>query len=147
VKALVVYDSTFGNTEQVAKAIAAGMGPDVDVRAIKASLADPAAAIGVDLLVIGSPTNGGRPTKPVQDFIKRLPALGASTRVAAFDTRMPQRWAAIFGYAGPRIASSLQAKGGRSLTSPEPFFVDGQKGPLQDGELAKATTWGRRLIE
>lgn len=146
-KALVVYDSTFGNTEQVAKAIAAGMGPDVDVRAIKASLADPAAAIGVDLLVIGSPTNGGRPTKPVQDFIKRLPALGASTRVAAFDTRMPQRWAAIFGYAGPRIASSLQAKGGRSLTSPEPFFVDGQKGPLQDGELAKATTWGRRLIE
>ena len=146
-KALVVYDSTFGNTEQVAKAIAAGMGPDVDVRAIKASLADPAAATSVDLLVVGSPTNAGRPTRPVQEFIKRLPALGAGTRVAAFDTRVPQRWAAIFGYAGPRIASSLQAKGGRSLTSPEPFFVDGQKGPLQDGELAKATTWGRRLIE
>lgn len=146
-KALVVYDSTFGNTEQVAKAIAAGMGPDVDVRAVKASLADPAAATSVDLLVVGSPTNAGRPTRPVQDFIKRLPTLGAGTRVAAFDTRVPQRWAAIFGYAGPRIASSLQAKGGRSLTSPEPFFVDGQKGPLQDGELTKATTWGRRLIE
>jgi len=147
VKALVVYDSTFGNTEQIAKAIAAGMGPEVDARAIRASLADPGAAAGVDLLVVGSPTNGGRPTKPVAEFIKRLPSLGAGTRIAAFDTRVPQRWAAIFGYAGPRIASSLQAKGGRSLTSPEAFFVNGQKGPLQDGELAKATTWGRRLVE
>lgn len=144
-KALVVYDSTFGNTEQIARAVSAAIGAEMEVGVVRASLADPARAAASDLLVVGSPTNGGRATRPVQDLLKKLPPLAAGTRVAAFDTRVPQRWAAVFGYAAPRIAAALQARGGYLAVAPEAFYVDGQKGPLRPGELARAGEWGARL--
>lgn len=144
-RALVVYDSTFGNTEQIAMAVSAAIGAEMEVGVVRASLADPAQAAASDLLVVGSPTNGGRATRPVQDLLKSLPSLGAGIKIAAFDTRVPQRWAAVFGYAAPRIAAALQAKGGHLAASPEAFYVDGQKGPLKAGELARAGEWGARL--
>jgi flavorubredoxin len=56
-KALVVYESMFGNTRQIAEAIAAGLAESVDVAAVEVSEATAEAAEGADLLVAGGPTH------------------------------------------------------------------------------------------
>ena len=52
-KAIVVYESYWGNTAAVARAIAEGIGPDA--RAMSTSEAKDDALIGVGLIVAGSP--------------------------------------------------------------------------------------------
>ncbi|MBE3119047.1 MAG: flavodoxin family protein, partial [Candidatus Atribacteria bacterium] len=66
-KAMIVYDSTHGNTEKIAEAIAGGMGRGTKVRRPQAVGAEEMR--GVDLLVVGSPTLGGRPSKAIQEFM------------------------------------------------------------------------------
>jgi len=141
-KALVVYDSAYGNTEKIAHAIAAGLNGEIAVR--RAGDVKVADMESVDLLIVGSPTQGGRPTKPVQDFVK---GLAKPSKAAAFDTRARIKWAAVFGYAGPRIAKSLQERGMTLVAPAEAFYVKGKEGPLEDGEADRAAEWARRLQE
>jgi len=143
-KALVIYDSQYGNTEKIAKAIGGAIGTDTKV-------ARPAEVKETDLpsaeaLIIGSPTQGGRPTKALQDFLSALPGTAIKgKKVAAFDTRFSSTWARIFGFAAGRIARALKGKGGNLVVPPEGFFVTGTKGPLKDGELERAATWGKKV--
>ncbi|MEW6069886.1 MAG: flavodoxin family protein [Candidatus Thermoplasmatota archaeon] len=65
---LVIYYSETGNTELVAKAIAEILG----TRAVKVGEGDE------ELVVIGSPTHGGKPVEPVMEFIKRTTAKKAA---------------------------------------------------------------------
>jgi len=142
-KALIVYDSEWGNTEKVAQAIGAALGPEAQV--VRASEAK-ASMEGLDLLVVGGPTQAGRPRPVLQEFLKQLPALNG-LKVAAFDTRVAATFAKIFGYAAPKIADALKAKGGTLVASPEPFIVKGKEGPLKDGELEHAAAWGKGLMK
>jgi flavodoxin len=57
-KALIVYDSLYGNTEQIAKAIGGGMGGEVKV--VRVGEANPAELGSYDLLIVGSATQVGR---------------------------------------------------------------------------------------
>jgi flavodoxin I len=101
VKALVVYDSTYGNTEKIAKAIGAALTGDVKVQ--KAGEVNGAELASYDLLVIGSPTYGGRPMPTVADFLGKIPEGAVKSKsVAAFDTRIPTKFAKLFGYAADR---------------------------------------------
>ena len=144
-KALLVYDSAFGNTEQIARAIADALPGTVKV-------ARPAAVAaqdfpGVDLIILGSPTLGGRATEAMQAFVQRVPASAAgSARVATFDTRITMRFARIFGYAAARMAEEMEHKGFRIALEPEGFIVNGRQGPLADGEIARAALWAKRLV-
>ncbi|MDO8491028.1 MAG: flavodoxin family protein [Dehalococcoidia bacterium] len=70
-KALVIYDSAHGNTERIAKSIGSGITADVKVLHVRD--ADLAELKSAGLLVFGSPTNGGRPTPAIQDFLQKLP--------------------------------------------------------------------------
>jgi hypothetical protein len=89
---------------------------------------------------------GGRATKPMQDFVESIPrAAAAKVRCAAFDTRITMKFAKIFGYAAPRMAGELAHKGGARASEPEGFIVKGRNGPLADGELQRASTWGKAL--
>jgi flavodoxin len=82
---LVVHDSVFGNTEKVAQAIAAALG----TQAVPVGQADAAQLCGLDLLVVGSPTRGFRPTEGISKLLSALPKNHlAGVRAAAFDTRM-----------------------------------------------------------
>jgi flavodoxin len=144
-KSLVVHDSQSGNTQQIARAIAAGLGPDSGARVVRASAVTTADVAVLDLLVVGAPTQGGRPTAAVREFLARLPDRLGDTRVAAFDTRMTQRIVKVFGFAANRIGQVLEAHGGVLALPPEGFFVKGSKGPLVDGEVERATAWGRDL--
>jgi flavodoxin I len=144
-KVLVVYDSTYGNTEQIARAIGGAITEDVKV--IHARETEPAELLGIDLLIVGAPTQGGRPTTAMQNFLKKMsPSDIQDLKIATFDTRISARWVGIFGYAAGRIAKSLKKKGGILLKDPEPFFVAGTQGPLKEGELERAAAWAQEVI-
>jgi flavodoxin len=142
-KALVVFDSTWGNTEKIAQAVASGIGGGTKahrVGAIEAKRLE-----NIDLLVVGSPILGGRPSPAMQGYINSMPeATAKKLRVATFDTRLMMRFVKIFGYAAVRMADQLKDKG-CALNSTEGFFVKGRSGPLADGELARASEWGKKL--
>jgi len=139
-KALIVYDSQFGNTGKLAGAMADAISGDAAARlASETSTSD---LEGVDLLVVGSPTQAGRPTKAVQSFLK---GVSGPTKVAVFDTRMSVKFAKIFGYAADRMAKTLQRQGSTLVAPAEAFYVLDREGPLKEGEAERAAEWARRL--
>ena len=146
--ALIVYDSVYGNTEKIARAIAEAITPSSEVKVLRAGEANPSELASIDLLIVGSPTHGGRPTPAVQDFLNEVPELSLQgINVAAYDTRSQAKLARIFGNAAGRIARYLTRKGGVLIASPEGFFVTGTKGPLKEGELERAAVWARGILE
>jgi flavodoxin len=147
-KALVVYDSVHGNTEKIARAIADGITPSGEVKVLRAGEANPSELASIDLLIVGSPVHGGRPTPAVQEFLKRMTQESLKgIKVAAFDTRATSKFAKIFGNAAGRIAGQLTKKGGDLVVPAEGFFVTGTKGPLKEGELERAAAWARGILE
>jgi flavodoxin I len=143
-RVLVVYDSIYGNTEKIARAIGEAISNDVSV--IRVGGVKPSDLHGFDIVILGSPTHGGRPTKTMSEFMKRITGDDIKgVRVAVFDTRMPARWVGLFGFAAGRIADDLRRKGAHITAEPEPFFVLGRDGPLKDGELERAAAWAKKI--
>jgi flavodoxin I len=143
-KTLIVYDSGFGNTEKIAHAIGGAM--TGDVRVARVGEVRPEDLKGLNFLVVGSPTQGGRATPAIRDFIGKIPKDGLKgINVSAFDTRLPGRLVGIFGYAAGRIAPGLKKKGGNLISPPEGFIVQGSEGPLKQGELERAAAWAKQI--
>lgn len=140
-RSLIIYDSTYGNTEKVAQAISQAIAGEVR----RVGLVSPSDLKGFDLVVIGSPTMGGKPTEAIQALLKAAGPVLKGAQVATFDTRLTAKWVRIFNYAAPRMAGSLKEMGATLLGSPEGFFVLGKQGPLKDGELERAAAWAKGL--
>jgi len=137
-KAVIVYDSVYGNTEKIARAIAEAITPSAEVKVLRAGEANPSDLASIGLLIVGSPTHGGKPTPAIQDLLNKVPKLSLQgINVAAFDTRISTKLVGVFGYAAGRIAGNLKKRGGTLIASPEGFFVTGSKGPLKEGELER----------
>ena len=155
-KALVVYDSVFGNTEQIAQAIGKALGSPEDVGTFQVGSVKLEQLTGVELLVVGSPTRGFRPTPAVSNLLKTIPKNGLEgVKVAAFDTRFStgdiESSALRFlvktgGYAAKRIADILKKGGGDLIAPPEGFFVADTEGPLKEGELERAAKWAWQIV-
>jgi flavodoxin I len=147
-KALIVVDSVYGNTEKIAKAIAGGLSPVIEVKVVRPSEVTPADLGSINLLFVGSPVQAGKQTKAIQEFLNKIPADSLkNVRVAAFDTRVKAWIAKVFGYAAGRIAESLKEKGGTLAAQPEGFIVKGRQGPLEEGEVERATAWAKAVSE
>lgn len=156
-KALVVYDSFFGNTKQVALAIRDGLTSEESCETLHVSDATPEHLKGLDILIVGSPTRAFRPTKPITDFLNSIPRDGLKgIKVAAFDTRMStadvrsrflSTMVGLFGYAAKPIADKLAKKGGTLIAQPEGFFVKESEGPLKDNELERASAWVKSAMK
>ena len=145
-KLLVVYDSVYGNTEKIAKAIGEGVGGNTNV--LHANEAGPADLSGIDLLIVGAPTQGGRPSPAMQEFLKKISEKDIKGMdVASFDTRISAKWVGIFGYAADRIGKDLKKKGVNLVLPPEPFYVKATRGPLKDGELERAADWAKHILK
>lgn len=152
-KALVVYDSMYGNTEEIARSVGGAIAGDVKV--IRADEVNPSELERLDLLIVGSPTQGFRPTKSVQKFTESIPR-GAlkGINVAAFDTRIAVGYAGrglrvimnMGGYAAPRLGNALVKKGGNLAVPSEGFFVKDREGPLREGELERAANWAKEIV-
>ena len=154
-RVLVVYDSTYGNTEKVARAVADALASEATAEARQVGAVDPAALRAVDLLIVGSPTQGFRPTQPIADLLKAAGPGLAGIRAAAFDTRFEA--AALTsgalrllvkagGYAAPRIGDALRKAGAALILPPMGFFVVDKEGPLKAGELERAAAWAKSAL-
>ena len=147
-KALVVYDSAFGNTAIIAKTIADSLGCD----AILAKDFQQSALDNIDLIVVGTPTQGGMATKPVRELIK---SLGNNLKVAVFDTRFGIKdqgfWLKLLmktiGFAAEKMAKQAKAQGLKLVDKPTEFIVNSKEGPLRDGEIERAKAWATSLTK
>ncbi len=158
--ALVVYESLWGNTAAVARAIAEGIGSGAE--ALPTDLATLERVAAADVLVVGGPVLGFRlgtdamrasiaetekeaPRPPdlvhpsLRSWLEALPR--GTAACAAFETRI---WWSPRGATGD-IEKLLAAAGYRRAARAEKFVVTDKYGPLRDGELERATAWGREL--
>lgn len=160
-KAVVVYESWFGNTQQVAEAVADELRRSAEVSL--AAVDDPLPPLqGVDLLVVGAPTHahalssaGTRrgalqrrgETRPagrgVRGWLRALPAVDGRA-AAVFDTRIDKP-VFLVGSAARGIGRRLEHRGYVLVSNPRSFFVLDTEGPLAEGELDRARTWAATL--
>jgi flavodoxin I len=143
-KTLVIFDSQWGNTEKIARAMAGALTGEVLVKS--AATASAADLQKIDLLLIGSATQGGRFLKPTQallEGVKESDIKGLNT--ASYDTRLTGNFVKIFGWAAKKIADVLKKKGAAVIAEPEGFFVKGKEGPIMDGELERAAEWAKKV--
>jgi flavodoxin len=145
---MVVYDSVYGNTEIIARAIGDAIPGEVDVQRVGRVRAGDLET--VDLLVFGSPTHGAMPTEAAQGLLSRIgPPAREGARAATFDTRLAwgflEKWG---GFASPKMAEMLVEKGWTLAGEPGGFFVGGlRKGPLKKGEAERAAEWAKGLVD
>jgi len=159
-RALIVVESSFGNTRAVADAVAAGLHQVLDVEVVDVADAPSVPESPLDLLVVGGPTHAFGMSRPetrkdaarqagtgggegigVREWLAgAAPTTGAA---AAFDTRIDKKW--VPGSAARGIAKGLRALGATLVVPPEGFRVTGTPGPLATGELERARRWGERL--
>ena len=133
-KALVVYDSVYGNTEKVARALAKGSedgGVDVDCVRVDGVKFDELS--GYDLLVVGSPVHAWSAPKPIKAFLERLKsAEGLSGKKAfALDTKMSR--SRLAGSAGGKIEGKLKSLGLTIVKPHASAVVKGREGSLEEG--------------
>src|SRR5438876_5949323 len=143
----VVYDSQYGNTERIAQIIADTLRAFGQAQAIRVDPAHLVSFQGVDLLILGSPTQGFRPTLAMQFLLGNVSSQALhGLAVACFDTRFRGRlWKSS---AASRMARQLRTMGVEPIVPPESFFVKTMKkeGPLLTGEVERAATWARMLF-
>ena len=149
-QSLVVYDSRFGNTQEIAEAIARGVGPVSGVRVL--STTDAAAAGQAserpDLLLIGGPTHSHGLSAGLQAFAKALPTALRGVPAACFDTRY-RGPVLLMGSAAGAAAKALAKLGTQIVAPPESFFVE-RRGPMplqafEAGEIERAEAWGKAI--
>ncbi len=136
-KALVIYDSVYGNTKKIAETVAAELGKGV--KAVFVSDFKSKDLTGINLLVVGSPILGFRPSEKTGKFLASLNAGQLKgIKAAAFDTRVR-----IFfhGDAAGKIAAGLKQAGAEIIAEPYGFIVEGREGPLANDAVAKAKEW------
>ena len=168
-RAVVIYESMFGNTRRVAEAVAEGLSTTVEVRLFRADDVREADLVGADLVVVGAPTHAwslprvntrqsamstarrgdndlvlepAADTSPgVREWLHALGRLGVVG--AVFDTRFhaPRL---LTGRASTSISRSMRHSGVAFVLAPESFFVDRQNHMLA-GEQERARVWGERL--
>ena len=160
-RAVVAYESWFGNTGALAEAVADELRVDHEVTLV--SVDEPPPSLdGVDLVVVGAPTHvhglssrlsrraaldqKGEEREPGQGargWLAELPP-GEGRRAAAFDTRI-NKPVVLVGSAARTLVRRLARKGFELAAPAESFFVHDSEGPLEDGELERARAWARRV--
>lgn len=159
-QAIVVYESHWGNTAAIARAIAEGLGSET--KALSTAEATLEVIAGVNLIVAGAPVLGF--SLPTEDMLKSIGANSDKDPVApdlshpslrawlaalpkgngcsaAFETRI--WWSP--GGATKAIVRGLENAGYRSIAKASRFIVTGKYGPLREGEVERARLWGGEL--
>ena len=146
-EALVIYDSQFGNTEQIARTIAASLGECVKTKVMSAEEAMQQELSGFGLLIVGGPTQMHHARPALMNILNQLTHSSLNgVQAATFDTRMhaPKLFS---GSAADIATKQLKQAGCRIIAPPESFFVGGSEGPLAEGEIERASKWAHELIE
>jgi hypothetical protein len=161
-RALVIYESMWGNTEQVAKAVAHGLEDSCAVEVCDVSGRVPGELRDVDLLVVGGPTHAfsmsrastradavtkgapaGHEKRGIREWLDALPA--SDLPVATFDTRVGTV-RHLPGSAAKKAAKEVRRHHLGKVVDSESFYVADMAGPLLDGEVGRAEAWGSGLL-
>jgi hypothetical protein len=162
-RALVVYESMFGNTQAVAEAVGAGLATSMTADVVEVGTAPGTLPDDIALLVVGAPTHafslsrestrrdaGSRTGQPlvstgigVRDWLTELGRAPSGVVAAAFDTKVNKPW--LPGSAARTAQKLLRRSRFRIAADAENFLVADMAGPLVDGELDRARRWGERL--
>jgi hypothetical protein len=169
-RALIVYESIYGNTQAVAKAIAEGLSPVMEVGLVEVGAAPRVLGEDVDLLVVGGPTHAHGMTNPdsranavgkagerqvsrgsgIREWLGTVQVGSRQIAAAAFDTRIkgPEL---LWGSAAKGAEKELRGLGIRLVVPPSSFLIGGPTGPVFDrlleGEVERARQWGATLAE
>jgi flavodoxin len=146
--ALIVYDSQFGNTERIAQCITSTLSEFGQARSARVGQVHPSELQGIDMLILGCPTQGMRHTPAMQAFIASISReLLSGFSIACFDTRFRGGFWKIS--AAPSMAKQLRTRGVELMVPPESFYVKSMKkeGPLLAGERERAASWAHLLSE
>lgn len=162
-RVLIVYESMFGNTQRIARSIAAGMADWAETTVIDVANAPTEIPPEVDVVLVGGPTHTFSMSRPAtrQDAVRRGAALTDvpvglrewldaqpegrhEQTLVAFDTRVD---IPLLPGAASRSATRLARRKGFTTLDPESFLVEGYEGPLVPGELERAAQWGTRLAQ
>ncbi|MDP1721387.1 MAG: flavodoxin family protein [Candidatus Nanopelagicaceae bacterium] len=136
-KALVVYDSNFGNTKLIAEEVAEHLGNDV--RTLSVREFNTKDMVGVDLLVLGSPINAWNATAATMKVLNGFKEHDFDgIKFSTFDTRVKMF---IHGDAKDKLAEVIAKKGGELIAEPREFYVTDREGPLFEGEIESAAEW------
>ena len=133
-KALVIYDSVYGNTEKIAKALAKGLGDGkVDVETLHVDVVKFDTLSTYDLLVVGGPVHAWNATKPIKTFLERLKTVkGLSGKKAfAYDTKLSR--SSLAGSVGGKIEDAFKGLGLTIVKPHATAVVKGREGPLEEG--------------
>ena len=161
-RALVVFESMFGNTETIASAIGEGLSTRMPVDVVEVGSAPTDIGADVVLLVVGGPTHAFGMSRPqtredatrqagghvvstsggIREWLDAVSG-SASMPTVAFDTRVDKRW--VPGSAARAAQRRLRGKGFRAAAEPMTFYVQGTPGPLVEGERSRARLWGVEL--
>ena len=171
-RAVVIYESMFGNTHAVAQHIAEGIDSTATTTVISVHDATAEILAGADLVVVGGPTHvHGMSSSRSRDGAVEMAAkddeleldpdaygeglrdwfdtladdIGAGRPCAAFDTRVHAS-ALLTGQASKGIEKRMRRHGFAPTVDGESFFVD-KSNHLESGESERATAWGRRVVE
>jgi hypothetical protein len=168
-RAVVVYESMFGNTHEVAERIGDGLRASFEVTVLAVDEAIGTIVSDIDLLVVGGPTHAhgmssslsrrsasdqaasddrlelepGADGPGLREWFDALPRIDGHA-AAAFDTRVDGP-PMLTGRASRGIARRLTRHGFRMVDEPESYLVDKQN-RLLDGEAERAARWGERLV-
>ncbi|GAA3518000.1 flavodoxin family protein [Nocardioides daeguensis] len=161
--ALVVYESMFDNTAQVARAVVRGLErAGFQAHSVPVTSLASTGPVEVDLVLLGAPTHAFSLSRPSSrsDAVRQGAAPGrakigarewiahvtpermGTTRIAVFDTRVAKVRRLPLA-AGLTAARLLHRRGFRLLRKPVAFVVDGTRGPLIAGEDERAEHWGQ----
>lgn len=146
-RALLVFESMFGNTESVARAVAAGLGTRYKVDIHTPASAPTALGDDVGLLVVGAPTHAMALNRAagtgtgVREWLETLQPSGIPA--ASFDTHVGE----AFTEPEFRTISHRLRRLGLQVQSHESFYAKGSVGPLEDGELDHAQRWAENLAD
>ena len=139
-KALVVYESMWGNTREIAEAVASGLGRHVEVGTVDVQVAPAALPADLDLIVLGGPTHADG----LREWLDRLPSTTTGPAFAIFDTRLGIA-RPLPSSAGRKVAKMIADRGYRLVSEPHSFYVHGHDGPLEHSERSRAALWGERV--
>lgn len=145
-KAIVFYDSKYGNTETISLAIARGLkaGGVGDVLVMKLKTADEEDFKDRQLWVVGSPTRWGSATFGLRTLLKNaINYEGKDKKAAVFDTRFEN----MHRGAAEKLKVIFERSSIGLVLSPESFRVMTIKGPLAEGEEARAEEFGKQIAE
>jgi flavodoxin len=162
-RAIVVYESILGNTQDVARAVADGLGATLPVTVTEVGQAPDEIPPDVGLVVVGGPTHAFGLSRPetrrdaaaqatgpvvstgrgIREWLETLKPVVEAIPTATFDTRVLTPH--VPGSAAKKARKRLKEKGFAELVGPESFHVHGKAGPLADGEQERARQWGEEL--